>query len=99
MSEGNMEFKGSAAPWRINSTDYHDYGLIDADGEEIMLLKADCEKDDHNASLIGAAPELLEALQRLVEMHDNPERLYTVETKNRSMGKARAAISKALGEE
>lgn len=90
------EFKGSPAPWRINAVDYHDYGLIDAEGEEIMLLKAECEQDDHNASLIAASPDLLKALQEMLNKayKQNWNDQYPDE-----VSKAQAAISKALGEE
>ncbi|OEI71254.1 hypothetical protein [Enterobacter sp. ku-bf2] len=88
-------FEGSPAPWRINGVDYHDYGLIDAEGGEIMLLKAECEQDDHNAALIAAAPDLLEALQSIIELQT---RGYVV-LGDKYTGMARAAISKALGEE
>lgn len=91
-------FEGSPAPWRINGVDYHDYGLIDAEGGEIMLLKAECEQDDHNASLIAAAPELLESLQ-LAEKAMAEGRNVTYPEWYGVINKARAAISKALGEE
>lgn len=89
-------FEGSPAPWRINGVDYHDYGLIDAEGGEIMLLKAECEQDDHNATLIAAAPDLLEALQAMLSKayKQNWNDQYPDE-----VSKAQAAISKALGEE
>ncbi|EPF3218181.1 hypothetical protein ACSRQO_003934 [Enterobacter hormaechei] len=90
-------FEGSPAPWRINGVDYHDYGLIDAEGGEIMLLKAECEQDDHNASLIAAAPELLESLQ-LAEKAMAEGRNVTYPEWYGVINKARAAISKALGE-
>ncbi|HFK5622983.1 hypothetical protein EKS35_13970 [Enterobacter hormaechei subsp. steigerwaltii] len=89
-------FEGSPAPWRINGVDYHDYGLVDAEGGEIMLLKAECEQDDHNATLIAAAPDLLEALQAMLNKayKQNWNDQYPDE-----VSKAQAAISKALGEE
>lgn len=93
-------FEGSPAPWRINGVDYHDYGLIDAEGGEIMLLKAECERDDHNATLIAAAPDLLKELQKL--------RMYVINVcgvddedcdGEHPLMSSQAAISKALGEE
>ncbi|ENF7816096.1 hypothetical protein ABR157_001857 [Enterobacter soli] len=102
-------FEGSPAPWRINGVDYHDYGLIDAEGGEIMLLKAECERDDHNATLIAAAPDLLEALQQMVGRIEYYASLKETEQPNiedwaytynsGDMDDARSAISKALGEE
>jgi len=98
-------FEGSPAPWRINGVDYHDYGLIDAEGGEIMLLKAECEQDDHNATLIAAAPDLLEALQGYMsavsEMNEAMKDGYNVQGAMSALigweDMARAAISKALG--
>ncbi|GAB7454695.1 hypothetical protein OUHCRE13_43210 [Enterobacter roggenkampii] len=95
-TEVNMKrFEGSPAPWRINGVDYHDYGLIDAEGGEIMLLKAECEQDDRNATLIAAAPDLLEALQELVFLYEHDEGCRELTEYKR----AKEAISKALGEE
>ena len=48
-----------------------------------------------NARLIAAAPELLEALEKLVSLIDAGEGTWTLEEQQ----KARAAIAKAKGEE
>ena len=43
--------------------------------------------------------DLLTTLQSLVEIYDNGgSRLYTTETKQRALDKAKVAIDKALGE-
>ncbi len=57
------------------------------------------EQQEANAQLIAASPDLLAALQYLVEIYDNDgSRLYTTETKQRALDKAKVAINKALGE-
>lgn len=93
-------FEGSPAPWRINGVDYHDYGLIDAEGGEIMLLKAECEQDDHNATLIAAAPDLLEALQAAMDYIDAiPKDIVLPAMPGFDRDWVDGVISKALGEE
>lgn len=52
----------------------------------------DCNTEE-NARLVAAAPELLEALQRLLAQDDNGEDEIWVRNK------ARAAIAKATGEQ
>lgn len=88
------EFKGSPTPWVIDAENYHDYGLIDAKGCEIMIIKAECGLDDYNASLIAAAPDLLEALQCITHALGYGSSMDVA--KGEEM--ARAAITKALGE-
>lgn len=88
------EFKGSPTPWVIDAENYHDYGLIDAKGAEIMIIKAECGQDDYNACLIAAAPDLLEALQCIIHALGYGSSMDVA--KGEEM--ARAAITKALGE-
>lgn len=53
----------------------------------------------HDFNLMAASPDLLAALQSLVEIYDNDgSRFYTTETKQRALDKAKVAIDKALGE-
>lgn len=53
----------------------------------------------HNAQLISASPDLLAALQQLVEIYDCTDgRVWTTASKRRALDAAHAAISKALGE-
>lgn len=53
------------------------------------------ERWDADARLIAAAPELLEAFEKLVSLIDAGEGTWTLEEQQ----KARAAIAKAKGEE
>lgn len=51
-----------------------------------------------NAHLIAASPELLSALQQLVEIYDCTDgRSWTTSSKRRALDAAHAAINKAFG--
>lgn len=52
-----------------------------------------------NARLIAAAPDLLEALQALVEIHQERPTYPPLEERAMSWEKARGAIAKAIGKE
>ena len=92
------EFKGTPGPWVASKTD-RSIGPVSRDNDQsygMILPVAWVEFDGNdafqqaNARLIAAAPALLEALQAVVRVADR----QTVE-----FDMARAAISKALGEE
>jgi hypothetical protein len=94
----NMEKKHTPGPWKAQTHISLDRMEIrDANGRRI----AECAMDfpmsaithDANASLIAAAPELLEALQEIVTAADG-EGWSQLDA---SFTKARAAISKAIG--
>lgn len=98
-------FKGTPGPWRVADIDncYKDV-IEDANGDYVALAQARYrDKAEADARLIAAAPELLEALDRLVDLIDSegegleggmptPQQWY--EARN----KAEAAIIKALEE-
>lgn len=91
-------FKGMPGPWVASKTD-RSIGPVSRDDDQsygMILPVAWVEFDGNdayqqaNANLIAAAPDLLEALQLFIDAQILPE--Y-------HQGVARAAISKALGEE
>lgn len=95
------EFKGTPGPWVASKTgrgigpisglDDQSFGMI----IEVAYVEFDPEIEIQvaNANLIAAAPELLEALQNMVEAYQ-----YEASIDNPALLSARAAIAKALGE-
>ena len=55
------------------------------------------EREDADANLITAAPELLEALSEMTELAAGPVGGVSVAAKREILAKARAAIAKATG--
>lgn len=94
------EFKGTPGPWVASKTgrgigpisglDDQSFGVI----IEVAYVEFDPEIEIQvaNANLIAAAPELLEALQNMVEAYQ-----YEASIDNPALLSARAAIAKALG--
>lgn len=95
------DFKGTPGPWSVDRNNVHSgriatiHHCIGNDWIEIWSPNwPDTEeKQESNANLIAAAPELLEALQDMVESYQ-----YESSMENPSLLKARAAIAKALGQ-
>jgi len=75
-------------------------GVVDCDGRWIAIVRSQSREGMHNARLIAAAPELLEALEdaefllRKLGQKAGPMR----DSCKRSAEDARAAIAKAKGE-
>lgn len=100
------EFKGTPGPWVASKTD-RSIGPISRDDDQsygMILPVAWVEFDGNdafqkaNANLIAAAPDLLEALQ-IAENSMSAGRNVTYTELYGAINKARAAISKALGQE
>lgn len=96
-------FKGTPGPWVASKTD-RSIGPVSRDDDQsygMILPVAWVEFDGNdayqqaNSSLIAAAPDLLEALQELVFLYEHDEGCRELTEYKR----AKAAISKALGEE
>lgn len=94
------EFKGSAGPWSAHDDEesmatsvvMNDFGDILC---VVGTFMTSTEEDYANANLIAAAPDLLEALQELAFLYEHDEGCRELTEYKR----AKAAISKALGEE
>lgn len=98
------EFKGTPGPWEFKYSEEYDTdrgSFIGKDGRQVCWFgdgetyyPTDGTEPSHkDIALISAAPELLEALQDMVESYQ-----YEASMENPSLLKARAAIAKALGQ-
>lgn len=92
------KFKGTPGPW-INVG-----GWADAENNGIICSLSSVDRNpeevsDANAQLIAASPDLLSALQQLLEIYDDHSgKVWTTSSKRRALDNARSAVNKALGE-
>lgn len=98
------DFKGTPGPWFVDGTSVWDREVTpEKDCEEDANYVAEVfsdlvEQSEADAKLIAAAPELLEALQGILECHESILfNEFGVES-DLCTTKARDAIKKALGE-
>lgn len=91
------EFKGTPGPWVIGGNEGNKLS-VNADPYFVALVdEGDSQKA--NARLISSSPELLSALQHLVEVYDSDDgKQWNTASKKAAIAEARAAIDKALGE-
>lgn len=85
------EFKGTPGEWNYS----HARGEVVSKPEGLIAELVVNGREDNNGSLIAAAPDLLAALQLIISYHDDGN----CELHSEDVAMARAAISKALGEE
>ncbi|EJF6782447.1 hypothetical protein M8194_001991 [Escherichia coli] len=85
------EFKGTPGEWNYS----HARGEVVSKSEGLIAELVVNGREDNNGILIAAAPDLLEALQSIIELQT---RGYVV-LGDKYTNMARAAISKALGED
>lgn len=89
-------FKGTPGPWRLRNRLTSIDVDIPAEGPYDTITDI---QDIHDAHLIAASPDLLSALQRLVEVYDSEDgKQWTTTSKREAIEKAREAINLALGE-
>lgn len=90
------EFKGTPGPWRLRNRLTSIDVDIPAEGPYDTITDI---QDIHDARLIAASPDILSALQHLVEVYDSEDgKQWTTTSKKAAITEARAAIDKALGE-
>lgn len=102
------EFKGTPGPWIVQNKSAVvsvSKSVIATNGEHVAELAFDWQGDftgtitANNSNLIAASPSLLSALQRLIEVYDDPTgKQWTTKSKREALDKAREAINLALGE-
>lgn len=59
--------KPSAGPWKITHTALNGYRVSDSTGWGVAVVLKDTN-DEANARLIAAAPQMLEALEKIAEI-------------------------------
>lgn len=95
------EFKGTRGPWNYRDdepewvTDSNDNIAV----ARVTRYNTDAKAQHANAKLIAASPDLLAALQQLLEIYDDHSgKVWTTSSKHRALDEARTAVNKALGE-
>lgn len=73
--------------------------VIDQENETVCMVE-DNKKSESDLNLISAAPELLEALQSIIQGYENRSNsgMFDMLCHGDEIEKANAAIAKALGE-
>lgn len=96
------EFKGTRGKWEVVVGDDKSPDVISDIGVEVAFTPTyndDKTEQWHNANLIAASPDLLSALQQLLEIYDDHSgKVWTTSSKRRALDNAREAINKASGE-
>ena len=110
-----MSLQHTPGPWIISADPMHFYSLTTVIGgkeshqkngpPQQMIVQvggfAEWQEAEANARLIAAAPDLLEAAQRFVEVmdesFDHPDTASEIDKLNKVADAARAAIAKAAG--
>lgn len=96
------EFKGTPGLLEVVNGDDNATEIISDIGVEVAFTptyNGDKTEQWHNAKLIAASPELLSALQQLLEIYDDHSgKVWTTSSKRRALDNAREAVNKALRE-
>jgi hypothetical protein len=98
-----MEFKGTKGEWVVCDSAMTVSTTADIEGNIICdaptAWDESMENWESNAKLIAAAPDLLEALQNLLDLCDTEDSHGRLVVKDNKKAAARKAISKALESE
>ena len=102
------EFKGTPGPWRVSEKrgdmidirhENNEPGAMSLNLAHVVARQSWLKEAESNALLIAASPDLLSAIQHLVELYDSEDgKQWTTTSKKAAIAEARAAIDKALGE-
>jgi ABC-type multidrug transport system fused ATPase/permease subunit len=94
-----MRSKHSPGPWKYSLSEYANHRITNLSGQlfiaEIDRLDAD-EQTEANAKLIAAAPDLLRALENLVDEFGSDDPGYLSRHQKDRLNYARAIIKKAI---
>ena len=91
-----MEFKGTKGEWEVKQDSFKVWIESPLWSVSEVYTKDTQEEQVANAQLIAAAPELLEALQDILELCDLEDYHGRLVVKDNKKQKARQAINKAL---
>ena len=100
-----MGYKHTPGPWSVKKHFSEwligdgNYLIATTAGSPAHLGRASAERDAANACLLAAAPDLLEALQKISNGQEMTGDFTHAETVLRYQEIARAAIAKATGEQ
>lgn len=95
------EFKGTPGPWTIQgaSDDYEEFKIEAKDWGIILKCEDISNESRENARLVAAAPELLAALEDVLDQINNaPQEWFAEECEGFDFSRAYNAIAGALGE-
>lgn len=96
-SKKNIEVSGDMNVIKTHGVDVAGYHIAYVSGwvdDEKTIIEAKA-----NVSLMASSPEMLSALQHLVEVYDSEDgKQWTTTSKREALDKAREAIKLALGE-
>lgn len=96
------EFKGTRGKWEVVVGDDGAPDVISDIGVEVAFTptyNGDKTEQWHNAKLIAASPDLLTAIQQLLEIYDDHSgKVWTTSSKRCALDDARAAVKLAFGE-
>ena len=90
--------KHSPAPWKLSQSIVNE--IVDNEGNLVACTTMNCKREKANLNLIAAAPDLLEAAEKLLSEIDTASNYgdMSVEEARRLRRVVKPAIAKAKGE-